>query len=179
MNRRFVAVGERDPRWHEFERAYLAARPFCEACMPGAVNGGLQLHHIVAWQHFHGIGRPDLEFDERNLIVLCQTVHKTQPSRYSHHLMLGHLGAFTRCNLDVRSDAALFRGMKSAELRADPRWLAKKMAQVKTYTRMNRAERAELRQVVDARFPLLDDPPDIGRMIDKYRAAAGGLFHGR
>lgn len=148
--------GERSADWWGFEQALLAEASGCAACLPGIRRGGLQVHHIVPFHYAVALGRPDLEFDRRNLIVLCETERKGDPAE-NHHLLLGHAGNFRLGNLWVADDAALFRGMSGAAIKADPRWQARRRQAVKPLDRMDEAERALFRHLMDQRFGIAID----------------------
>ena len=89
----------RSPRWPEVERACLEKNNYtCAAC--GIQGEGLiQVHHIIPFQYCTVYGRPELEFNPKNLLPLCEG-----SGTNDHHVALGHLGDFQYLNQDVLMD---------------------------------------------------------------------------
>ena len=86
----------RSPRWSEVRNAFLKANPECEACgSKGKLLTPLNVHHCTPFSQ-----DKSLELQESNLITLCQRCH----------LLLGHLGSFRSWNVDIRTDARIWRG---------------------------------------------------------------------
>lgn len=61
-----------DYQWQVFRRGYLQAHPICYDCGAEATD----LHHIVKLKD-----RPDLKYDEQNLLALCYRCHQVRTSR--------------------------------------------------------------------------------------------------
>ena len=142
----------RSPQWPSVEKAKLAATPFCACCGPAKHDKGLQVHHVFPFHYAVALGRPDLELDPRNLIVLCETEH--DDPEVNHHLLLGHLGNFKSDNIHVAEDVVTFSGMDAAAIQADPRWLARKASRLKLLDDMTDQDKTDFRALMDARFPL-------------------------
>lgn len=89
----------RSPQWPEVQRACLEKNNnTCAAC--GVQGAGLvQVHHIIPFQYCIVYGRPELEFNPKNLIPLCEG-----PGTNDHHVAIGHLGDFQHLNQDVLTD---------------------------------------------------------------------------
>lgn len=89
-------AGKRSSEWGGVRDAFLEQHPKC-ACCEGTKN--LRVHHI---QPFHLF--PELELTESNLITLCED------KRYgiNCHLLLGHLGNWSRWNPLVRINAKMW-----------------------------------------------------------------------
>ena len=144
----------RSPHWPGVEKAVLAANPHCIACAPGQVSGGLQVHHVFPLHYCIALGRPDLELDPRNLVVLCET-EEGKPGE-NHHLLLGHLGDFKEGNLDVRSFAVTYNGQKLDQIRENANYkLAVQNQKLKALNLMSAQEKQALRALMDKTFPLL------------------------
>jgi len=94
---------ERSPEWHKVEKEFLEKHPTCAAC---GGNIRLNVHHCMPF-HLD----PAKELATRNLITLCMEMGK------ECHLQIGHLGAFSRYNPDVRKDAAHI--LQNSKERAD------------------------------------------------------------
>jgi 5-methylcytosine-specific restriction endonuclease McrA len=92
---------KRSPRWRKVRKRVLAGANGCSVC---SRKRGIEAHHIIP---FHLA--PDLELDPKNLIALCRRCH----------LFVGHLGAWSRTNLTVRTDAAFWR-LKIDQWKAHP-----------------------------------------------------------
>jgi hypothetical protein len=89
----------RSPQWPEVQRACLEKNKYtCAACgIQG--EGRVQVHHIIPFQYCVVYGRPELEFNPKNLIPLCEG-----PGTNDHHVAIGHLGDFQHLNQDVLTD---------------------------------------------------------------------------
>lgn len=143
----------RSPAWPHVEKAVLHLHPHCAACGPDKPVKGRQVHHMLPFHYCIALGRPDLELDPRNLIVLCETEHDDPEA--NHHLLLGHLGNFKSDNVHVADDVALFAGMSAAQIQADPRWLARKATRLKLLADMTDQDKADFRALMDMMFPLM------------------------
>ena len=133
----------------------MLKRPSC-ICIRGALRAGPTsatkgFRCIITCRSCTALGRPDLELDPRNLLVLCETEHNDPEA--NHHLLLGHLGNFKSDNVHVAEDIALFAGMDAAAIQADPRWLARKAARLKPLHEMTDQDKADFRALMDAMFP--------------------------
>jgi len=89
----------RSPQWPEVQRACLEKNNYtCVACgIQG--EGKVQVHHIIPFQYCVMYGRPELEFNPKNLIPLCEG-----PGTNDHHIAIGHLGDFQHLNQGVLTD---------------------------------------------------------------------------
>ena len=89
----------RSPQWPEVQHACLEQNQYkCAAC--GVQGKGLvQVHHIIPFQYCVVYGRPELEFNPKNLMPLCEG-----PGTNDHHVAIGHLGDFQHLNQDVLVD---------------------------------------------------------------------------
>src|SRR6266487_4453486 len=89
----------RSPQWPEVQHACLEQDQYkCAAC---GIQGKtlVQVHHIIPFQYCVVYGRPELEFNPKNLIPLCEG-----PGTNDHHVAIGHLGDFQHLNQDVLTD---------------------------------------------------------------------------
>lgn len=143
----------RSPKWPKVEKEVLGENPRCACCVVGQVPAAKhQVHHVIPFHYAIALGRADLELDKRNLIVLCETTHNDPAP--NHHLLAGHGGDFKSDNIHVRDDVVCFMGMSAAEIQADPRFLARKAARLKPLDQMTDEEKAALRALMDALYPL-------------------------
>ena len=101
---------KRNPAWSKLAREHRLREPACVVC--GHKGRGLQGHHIRPF-HLH----PELELDPDNLITLCEVRGR------NHHLLIGHLDAWTSYNVHVRQDAKHFHRKTAVQIRKDPQWL--------------------------------------------------------
>lgn len=97
---------KRSPGWARVQEHFLKAHPACECC------GGtktLRVHHV---EPFHL--NPARELDPDNLMTLCEA------GRYgiNCHLLVGHLGNWSRWNPIARLDAKLWAAKLSGWLSA-------------------------------------------------------------
>ena len=139
----------RSGEWPRVERTHLAAHPACACCDRADV--GVQVHHVFPFHYCVALGRPDLELDDRNLVTLCET--ETGRPAEDHHLLVGHLGSFQSSNLNVLYDAARYRKMTAAAIRADPRWLASVEDRLKPLGEMTEDDKKVFASRMNARFP--------------------------
>jgi len=89
----------RSPQWPEVQHACLVQNQYkCAAC---SIQGQtlVQVHHIIPFQFCVVYGRPELEFNPKNLISLCEG-----PGTNEHHVAIGHLGDFQHLNQDILTD---------------------------------------------------------------------------
>ena len=143
----------RSPHWPAVERTVLHLHPFCACCGPNKHDKGLQVHHIFPFHMAIALGRPDLELDPRNLIVLCETEHNDPEA--NHHLAIGHMGNFkSPGNIHVADDVSVFAGMTAAEIEADPRWLARKATMMPDLDKMTDDQKAAFKALMDATVPV-------------------------
>lgn len=65
--------GKRYPNgWDAFARAFRQQHPLCENCLnEGRTTPATEVHHIVKVSV-----RPDLVFEERNLMAVCRPCHE-------------------------------------------------------------------------------------------------------
>ena len=79
----------RSPQWPEVQHACLEKNNFtCAACgIQG--EGKVQVHHIIPFQYCVVYGRPELEFNPKNLIPLCEG-----PGTNDHHVAIEILPDF-------------------------------------------------------------------------------------
>lgn len=86
----------RSPKWRSFRDQYLRYNASCAVC---GFNKYLNVHHIKPFHLF-----PELELIRDNLITLgekCPTGN--------HHLLFGHFGLWKSYNIEVVSDASLWK----------------------------------------------------------------------
>jgi HNH endonuclease. len=102
----------RSPEWGRVAREHLLREPVCVVC--GYKGRKLQVHHIKPF-HLH----PQLELDSHNLVTLCEARGR------NHHLLIGHLDAWTSYNEHVKDDAKHFHHKSEREIRADLHWQKK------------------------------------------------------
>ena len=88
--------GSRSPKWQTVRKKFLAKNPTCALCDGKDV---LEVHHIKPF-HLH----PELELDEKNLIVLCES----KKNGISCHLAFGHLGKYESYNETVKEDVIIW-----------------------------------------------------------------------
>ncbi|GHO61561.1 hypothetical protein KSC_004530 [Ktedonobacter sp. SOSP1-52] len=105
---------ERSPEWARVAKEHRLREPACVAC--GYRGKDLQVHHIKPF-HLH----PHLELDPHNLITLCEVRGR------DHHLLLGHLDAWSSYNEHIRDDVKRFYRKTAAQIRADLHWQKKMM----------------------------------------------------
>ena len=117
----------RSPQWPEVQRACLEKNNYtCAAC--GIQGKGLiQVHHIIPFQYCVVYGRPELEFNPKNLIPLCEG-----PKTNDHHVAIGHLGDFQHLNQDVLTDiTGPWKALARVAIEILPDFLARKKWPVK------------------------------------------------
>jgi hypothetical protein len=117
----------RSPQWPEVQHACLEQNQYkCAAC---GVQGEtlMQVHHIIPFQYCVVYGRPELEFNPKNLIPLCEG-----PGTNDHHVAIGHLGDFQHLNQDVLTDiTGPWKALAKAVIEKLPDFLARRKWPVK------------------------------------------------
>jgi hypothetical protein len=147
-------VGARSPKWPAAEKLALKTQHYCDVCglaMDPKVK--LQVHHVIPYHFCVLLGRPDLELDQRNLIVLCET-EEGAPAP-NHHLLVGHSGDFQSSNINVRKDAPVFFRMDEATIKKNPHYLENIKGRLKPWDQMNDDDKKSLRALMDSLYPLL------------------------
>ncbi len=117
----------RSPQWPEVQRACLVKSNYtCAACgIQG--EGRVQVHHIIPFQYCIVYGRPELEFNPKNLIPLCEG-----PETNDHHVAIGHLGDFQHLNQDVLTDiTGPWKALARAAIELLPDFIARRKWPVK------------------------------------------------
>ena len=146
-------VVPRSPEWVAFAKAQLAATPECAACGPlWKPSTMVQVHHIFPVHFLRVIGRNDLEFDARNVIVLCTSL-VAFPGQ-DHHLLVGHLDDLQAANPATRRDAERYRGMTAAQIRASATWRSSVLSRMPALEDMSFAQKHALRALMDKVMPL-------------------------
>ena len=117
----------RSPQWPAVQRACLEQNQYrCAACEIQG-QGLVQVHHIIPFQYCIVYGRPELEFNPKNLIPLCEG-----PQTNDHHVAIGHLGDFQHLNQDVLTDiTGPWKALAKAVIEKLPDFLARKRWPVK------------------------------------------------
>ena len=117
----------RSPQWPEVQHACLVQNQYkCAAC---GIQGQtlVQVHHIIPFQFCVVYGRPELEFNPKNLIPLCEG-----PGTNDHHVAIGHLGDFQHLNQDVLTDiTGPWKALARVAIEILPDFLARKKWPVK------------------------------------------------
>ena len=145
----------RSPHWGKVEKEVVEQNPYCLACGPDVkYERGLQVHHARIPFHFAILlGRPDLELDPRNLVVLCEDEHDVDTE--DHHLLLGHGRNFQRYIPDVAALATgKYHGMGRAEILADPDYAKIVEGMPPVWKDWTDEMKTSARKDLDDRFPL-------------------------
>lgn len=88
---------KRSSKWRKIRATHIAKYPYCAIC---GRKSKVEVHHKVP---FHIA--PDMELDPKNLTTLCEN----KKNGISCHLLVGHLGNFTRVNEAVDIDIITWR----------------------------------------------------------------------
>ena len=140
---------KRSSKWAKTAKKYLKEHPACEIC---GETEHVQVHHIFPFHYAIALGRPDLEFDFRNLITLCQS--QDGEKEQNHHLLIGHLNDFRSSNLNVRSDVEKYKNKTMNEIKEDKDWLIEQRNKLTPLDRMSDQEKQEFKDLMDKIFPI-------------------------
>jgi hypothetical protein len=110
---------KRSSGWPHVEREFLKTNYLCAAC--GGMER-LQVHHKKPF-HLH----PELELDEKNLIVLCMGMGR------DCHLLIGHGDDFKAFNPGVLEDIDKARALHLANDDADLKVLVETIRENRKY----------------------------------------------
>ena len=138
----------RSPLWPGVQKSVLKKTPKCFACES---RKGLQVHHIHPFHYCVGVGRPDLELDERNLIALCET--DVDDKEENHHLLIGHGGDFKLFNSHVLEDAKAWYGLKAQVIRESASFKERQAHKPKEFKDMTYDEKKAYRDLLDRELP--------------------------
>lgn len=153
----------RSPHWPTVEKHFLAANPRCIACNdeqhaariaqnPLLPTRGLQVHHAAMPFHFCILlGRPDLELDPRNLVVLCEDEKGVKTC--DHHISVGHALDFQSYMPDAAAAAKRFFGLTKAQLILDPNFVASVSIRPKAWRDLTQPTKDWMRHFLDQTFP--------------------------
>ena len=97
MNGKVPKGSKRSSQWRKVRLKHLAEHPRCECC---GSKKKLEIHHIIP---FHVV--PDMELSEKNLMTLCEN----KKYGINCHLLLGHLGNYSRTNFGVKMDVIVWK----------------------------------------------------------------------
>ena len=140
---------KKSPEWIKVATAHLQTHPYCLACGCKPVAGELTVHNKYPYQLCNAVGRPDLACDERNLITFCDGIGSEE-----HHLLLGHLGDWSSYNPEAITDATTtFFQRKSAYIRSNEVWLAKRHNKPSSLEDMSESEINTLKTKLDLVYP--------------------------
>ncbi len=153
----------RSSHWPTIERHFLASNPLCVACSqaqhdarvlqnPKLPTRGLQVHHAVMPFHFCILlGRPDLELDTRNLIVLCED--ESGVITQDHHITVGHLLNFQSYMPDARRASHEYCGKTKDQIVVDPAYGRLVKARPKAWRDLSDADKHGMRNMLDQMLP--------------------------
>lgn len=66
-----------DRKWREFRILYLQDHPLCVDCLiENVVRAAEEIHHTIKVRK-----RPDLQYEESNLLALCKPHHSVRTAR--------------------------------------------------------------------------------------------------
>jgi hypothetical protein len=139
----------RSPHWPMAEHHCLAANPCCAA---SGVKTGLQVHHVAPFHFCILVGRPDLELDSRNFVVLSESEQGLAQTNY--HLLLGHAGFFQSSNLNVREDTTYFYCRAAKEIEDSSLYQARVRNRCKPWNSWSDMDKQEFRTYLDNLYPL-------------------------
>jgi hypothetical protein len=117
--------------WTERAKIHLTVQSSCLVC---GTKENLNVHHKYPYSYIIGLGRPDLELDERNLFTLCEP----------HHLIVGHLDWFESYNPKLEYFISLCRGLLISQIRSLQDWRNAVAFRPLPYNRMDATARTYL-----------------------------------
>jgi 5-methylcytosine-specific restriction endonuclease McrA len=139
----------RSSKWSKVKKAFLLKKPQCVACNIATIASEVDVHHIIPYHYCIAVGRPDLEFDERNFITLCG-----ETNDYQHHLLLGHCGDWQTYNPTLLEDIRTYKGKTYTEIIADKNWIDKRKKKIKHLLQMTDTAKKALKEILDTMYPL-------------------------
>ena len=101
----------RSPQWPKARAAFLKDNPVCECC---GGKEALEVHHLEPFSI-----NPAKELDPANMMTLCES----KKYGLNCHLLVGHLGNYSRFNPLAKLDAMIWRAKLSG-------WLSDQLKQV-------------------------------------------------
>lgn len=134
----------RSPLWLERAKIHIKVQPNCLVCH---TTENLNVHHKYPYSYIIGLGRPDLELDERNLFTLCER----------HHLLIGHLNWFESYNPKLEYYISLCRGLLISQIKSLPAWRTAVEFRPEPYAKMNEQAKKYLIREINESMPL-DNP---------------------
>jgi hypothetical protein len=146
---------KRDKRWEHFRASVLAERG--RVCEISGATTQLGLHHCFPLKMARLLGRPDIELERRNVLVVSNG-----PVDYHKHL--AHLAYFASWNpglLGIAGFPDLRECRRMAAMRP-PFWTTQEWVGIvanrpKTWATMSAGDKDELRAMIDRIFPMKGD----------------------
>jgi hypothetical protein len=137
----------RSSKWHSVRQKHLEKEPKCLVC---GTRNNLQVHHIFPFHYCVILGRSDLEFDQRNLVTLCEEKGR------DHHLLIGHLNNFRSSNLNVKKDIIKFSNMSENKIKKDANWQNKELKRLIPLDKMTEKDKKEFTELMNKTYPLIN-----------------------
>jgi hypothetical protein len=152
----------RSSHWPTVEKHFLAANPGCFVCSAdqhqarikqvGALaTRGLQVHHKFPFHFCILLGRPDLEVDPRNLVVLCED--ELGVATEDHHNIVGHYRNFQSWDDALDKNIATYKGRSKHALMQDPTFIVLCSKLPPTWARMTDDDKKAMRALLDRTYP--------------------------
>jgi hypothetical protein len=136
---------KRSYKWPSFRKKIIKERG--GVCELSGATSDLEAHHIFPFHLCVLLGRPELELDKRNIIILSG-------GPINYHLLLGHLNSFQSYNASIMNMQE-YGDSTAQEIKTHKEWSLLREYRPKPWDRMTIQEKEELREMLNRKFPFL------------------------
>lgn len=135
----------RSPHWEALRKEVITERG--SKCEISGATTDLEAHHIIPFHFCVILGRPELELEKKNLIILSR-------GPVDIHLLLGHFDNFGSYNINITDIKKWQDFIKSCkDIATDAAYLKLKASRPKLWDDMATRDRTNLRKLMDKMFP--------------------------
>jgi hypothetical protein len=135
----------RSPHWDKLRGEVIKERG--SKCEVSGATTDLEAHHIIPFHFCVILGRPELELEKKNLIILSR-------GPVDIHLLLGHFDNFGSFNKDITDIEKWKEFIKNKkDLAHDPEYLQLKAKRPKLWDDMTTRDKTNLRKLMDKLYP--------------------------
>ncbi len=133
---------QRSRKWSSFRKRIIKQRN--GVCEFSGVTTDLEAHHIVPFHIGVLLGKPHLELEERNIIILSG-------SPVNYHLLIGHLNSFQSFNPFISKCTELAH-LNNTEIKNNSIWRELRDNRPKTWEKMSLDDKDRLILLIESLY---------------------------
>lgn len=135
---------KRSNHWDELRDKLIKERG--SKCEISGATTDLEAHHIIPFHFCVLLGRPELELEKKNIIILSG-------GPINYHLLIGHLGNFESFNKDILNIRKWQKIAAVLDIKENEMWIKTKIKRPKEWKDMTKRNKTDLRKLMDRLFP--------------------------